>query len=54
METAFKSDLPTPAVPTKYKFELTKEDEEELMTKFEEACDIVSQVKHDLFRSLII
>lgn len=58
METAFKSDLPTPAVPTKYKFELTKEDEEELMTKFEEASqepsDIVSQVKHDLFRSLII
>nr|DAR75019.1 MAG TPA: hypothetical protein [Caudoviricetes sp.] len=58
MENGFKNVLPTPSVPTKYKFVFSKEDEEELMTKFEEASqepsDIVSQVRHDLFRSLII
>ena len=58
MNNPFVSTIPTPSKPTKYKIELSKEDEEELMTKFEEASqepsEIVSQVRHDLFRSLII
>lgn len=58
MRGEFKNDTPVPAKETKYKFELDKEEEELLMTKFEEACqepsEIVSQVRHDLYRSLII
>ena len=54
----FKNDTPVPETEVKWIFKLEKAEEELLMTKFEESCqepcDVASQVKHDIYRDLIV